>query len=221
MSIRYIISDSSGRYIMKNAAGQFVPVYDIAFADKYDSITKAKNILNSSVSKSMRKLFSVKDIEWEDAPSVTSSAPCVQETSSSSLKITYRPKQDQLLRLASENIAEEDLTFSKDNISIAIGSVESMRKRKETLQEQHSQIEKEILDIEHYIELSDNMNAYQGWLAYTMLRKRLKRRRQLKDELLVLSDVEDVMNGLRKSMSRIDSLSNRKYEPRILKELFT
>lgn len=222
LSIRYVIADSGGRYIMKNAANQYVPVYDVEFAEKYDTLTKAKNILNSCVNRSMRKLFSVKEIEIRD-----DSAECTKkheqgsETPSISVKITYRPKQDQLRRLAAQEVGEEDFSFSKNNILNALGNVESVRERKAALQEQHSVIEKEIIDIEHYIELSEGVNAYQGWLAYMTLRKRLKLRRQVKDELMVLSDVEDVMNGLRKTVSKLNGLGGRKYEPRILTELFT
>ena len=201
LSIRYVLVDSIGRYIMKNAANQYVPVYDLEFAEKFDSLAKAKNVLNSCVNRSMRKLFSTKEIEIDDSIAAS--------------------RQTELRRLAAQEVGEEDLSFSKTNILSAIGSVESVRERKLALQEKHSTIEKEITDIEHYIELSDGLNAYQGWLAYMTLRKRLKLRRQVKDEISVLSDVEDVMSGLKKTIARINGLNGRKYEPRVLTELFT
>lgn len=220
LSIRYVLVDSSGRYIMKNAANQYVPVYDLEFAEKFDSLSKAKNVLNSCVNRSMRKLFSTKEIEIDDSIAASRQIEA-DKTPDISLKISYRPKQDQLRRLAAQEVGEEDLSFSKTNILSAIGSVESVRERKLALQEKHSTIEKEITDIEHYIELSDGLNAYQGWLAYMTLRKRLKLRRQVKDEISVLSDVEDVMSGLKKTIARINGLNERKYEPRVLTELFT
>ena len=220
MSICYVIADSSGRYIMKNAANQYVPVYDLDCAEKYDSPAKAKNVLNSCINRNMRKLFSVKETEIDEKETVTRQTK-TEQTPDISVKITYRPKQDQLRRLAAQEVGEEDLSFSKTNILSALGNIESVRERKLALQEQHSVIEKEIMDIEHYIELSDGLNAYQGWLAYMTLRKRLKIRRQVKDEITVLSDVEDVMSGLKKAISKINGLNGRRYEPRVLTELFT
>lgn len=132
-----------------------------------------------------------------------------------------KAKQTAMRKLASQDVAEEDLTFSREKILNAIGDMEAVHKRKLALQDEHSKIEKEIVDIEHYIELCDNLNAYQGYLAYMMLRKRLQLRRCVKDEILVLSDIEDVMNGLRRTVSKMDGLGGRSYEPRVLTELFT
>ena len=123
--------------------------------------------------------------------------------------------------LASECVPGDSLSISEKKILDAIDSMESVRERKASLQERHSTVEKEIIDIEHYIELSNNLNAYQGWLAYMMLRKRLKLRRQIKDEIMVLSEVDTIMNGLKKTVSQFNGLSNRKYEPRVLTDLFT
>lgn len=216
MSVRYVIRDASGRYIMKNAANQYVPVHDLDFADKYDSSVKAKNVLNSCINRNLRKMMTVEEIELPNKPSVSIAQPVISVKPSS-----YKPKQKKMQELACECVPEEDLSISEKKIMDAIGNMESVRSRKEELQDRHSTVEKEIIDIEHYIELSDSLNAYQGWLAYMMLRKRLKLRRQIKDEIMVLSEVDNIMNGLKKTVSQFNGLSNRKYEPRVLTDLFT
>lgn len=216
MSVRYVIRDASGRYIMKNAANQYVPVRDLDSADKYDSAAKAKNVLNSCINRNLRKRMAVEEIELPDQLPVSCAPPAIPVKLSS-----YKPKQKKMQELAGECIQEEDLSLSEKKIMDAIGNMESVRLRKEELQDRHSTVEKEIIDIEHYIELSDGLNAYQGWLAYMMLRKRLKLRRQIKDEIMVLSEVDNIMSGLKKTVSQFNGLANRKYEPRVLTDLFT
>ena len=213
MTIKYVIRDLSGRYIMKNAANQYVPVRDFAFADKYDSLTKAKNILNSCINRNLRNRMSVEEVEIEEDGE--------EGIGSSKANSFICTKQTRMKELASECVPGDNLSISEKKILDAIDSMESVRERKASLQERHSTVEKEIIDIEHYIELSNNLNAYQGWLAYMMLRKRLKLRRQIKDEIMVLSEVDNIMNGLKKTVSQFNGLSNRKYEPRVLTDLFT
>ena len=82
--------------------------------------------------------------------------------------------------------------------------------------------EREITDIYHYIEFS-NLNAAKGFKAYKMLQDRLIKRRAIKDDLekasIVLgASAEDYMN--RKVINQFDSLKERQYSPRVLKELF-
>ena len=90
-------------------------------------------------------------------------------------------------------------------------TLKDLRKRKQELLDLQSEVDKEISDIYHYIELN-NLNAYQGWLMYKMLQYRLKRRRVIKDELSIikhlvkcnintqsLSEIQDMI----KNMERI------------------
>ena len=85
-----------------------------------------------------------------------------------------------------------------------------------------SEVDKEISDINHYIEFG-KFNAYQGWLAFNMLRHRLRKRRKIKNELLVIQQLGDskitssMLQAIKKSIAEMD---NRKYIPRVLNELF-
>ena len=94
--------------------------------------------------------------------------------------------------------------------------------RKEELKIELSTVDKELSDIYHYIELR-NLNAAQGYKIYKMIRDRRIKRRAIKNELAVLSIIlgkkisDTTMDEIRKN---IEGMDNRKYEPRVLSQLF-
>ena len=75
----------------------------------------------------------------------------------------------------------------------------------------------------HIQRYNGKFNAYQGWLAFNMLKNRLKRRRKIKDELYIVSQLGEckinsaMIEEIKSSMSTLDG---RIYRPRKLKELF-
>ena len=83
-------------------------------------------------------------------------------------------------------------------------------------------VEMEICDINHYIEFFA-LDASKGYKAYRMLHDRLNRRRYLKDEITKSSCI---MNGTAYDYSsgkvnrQISGFDNRRYSPRVMKELF-
>lgn len=94
--------------------------------------------------------------------------------------------------------------------------------RKKQVQEKLDIIEKEILDIRHYIEFK-SLNACDGYNAYKMLRQRLITRRECKNELRILEvltanvfTTKDIagIDGI------IDSFDTVVYKPRVLTNLF-
>lgn len=97
-----------------------------------------------------------------------------------------------------------------------------LQKRRDELQLELSTIDKEVSDINHYIEFN-SLNASRGYIMAKMLKDRFERRRNVKYELEALNKVitmqiSAVSNG--KARSVIEKVSNKKYTPRILKELF-
>lgn len=94
--------------------------------------------------------------------------------------------------------------------------------RKEELCEELSFIDRELSDINHYIEFC-NLNAAQGWKAYKMIKERRIKRRSIKNEIQILNIILDkkisdtVTNEILESMSKMDK---RTYEPRVMNELF-
>lgn len=89
-------------------------------------------------------------------------------------------------------------------------------------QEELQTVEREITDIQHYIEFF-SLDAAKGYKAYKMLRERLTRRRVLKDEV---TKANYVLSGDASAFStgRVDTqirqMDMRMYSPRVLVELF-
>ena len=94
--------------------------------------------------------------------------------------------------------------------------------RKKELVEQLSLIDQELSDVNHYIEFC-NLNAAQGYKAYKMIKERRIKRRTIKNELNVLNIIlgkkisETATDEIEKAVAGMDK---RKYEPRIMEELF-
>ena len=94
--------------------------------------------------------------------------------------------------------------------------------RKKQLQDKLERIEKEIVDIRHYMEFK-SLNACDGYNAYKMMRQRLIARRECKNELRVMEvltmsvftskDIAGIENI-------IDSFDTVTYKPRVLTGLF-
>ena len=97
--------------------------------------------------------------------------------------------------------------------------IKSYRNR---LNDDASTIDKEVVDLEHYMEFSE-LNAAQGYMAYKMMHDRLIKRRKIKNnmyksEMLLSASSNDYINGIVEKEFR--GYDNRQYSPRVLKELF-
>ena len=92
----------------------------------------------------------------------------------------------------------------------------------ENLKAELSYIDREICDIQHYIEFF-SLDAAKGYKAYRLLKERLAKRREIKNELaktacFIDASSADFSEG--KVKSKISSIDNQKYTPRIHNELF-
>ena len=91
-----------------------------------------------------------------------------------------------------------------------------------SLKDKLSEVDMEICDIQHYIEFF-SLDAAKGYKAYRMLKERLVRRREIKDEMakvnLFLSGTSsDFSSG--KVTRQLKNMDSSGYQPRILSELF-
>ena len=103
--------------------------------------------------------------------------------------------------------------------------IKEARKRKEELIAELSNVDKEISNIIHQIELEDSVDLYRGWLERNQIKVAIKvareKRRIIKDELIIISSVLKAdfrnldRNNIRKS---IEGLSNRKFTLRIIED---
>lgn len=85
---------------------------------------------------------------------------------------------------------------------------------------QQSKAEAEIQDIMHAAEFY-NLNASQGYKLYKMLHEARIKRREAKDGVEIISTLLDSkVSSCEDVKSKLDSLSDRSYKPRVLNKLF-
>lgn len=208
--VTYMISDGKGTYIRKDFSGKYSPVRSEALADTWDSKVKAQNVLKSQINKNMRKRYKIVEMIME-SPSASCSAIPPKKVAEQKVK-----------ELSREDAEDTQLDKWEQGINSFNDFILDMEARKDKLSRDLSNVDKEITDIQHYIEFG-NFNAYQGWLAFSMLRHRLKKRRKIKNEFQILSQIgECKINSAMVAdiQAAIHKLDDRSYTPRILTELF-
>jgi hypothetical protein len=191
----YIITD--GKHFISSKSG-IKAVDHINKAGKFD-IDKANNVLKS-IPKAL-KIF-----EWRCIP---------YNESEAILKEKDKPMKslDEYTGLT-ENILDKMLNREE--------YIKDLQSYMKTIDDQLSVINMEIIDIEHAAEFYD-LDLFKGWKLYKMLQNARKRRRKLKDERLKIDYIlsRNFVDCTNNAISNyIKSLENRKYEPRVLKELF-
>lgn len=201
--IVYVLSDGAGRYIRKdNGTGKYVSVKGEKYALQFQSADNALKILYNSVPKTIRDNFGVEEIQIED----------VKTTKDMSV----------VKSIINKNIIDDEIASWLSKVDAFVSLAESVETRIEELVELLSTTDKEICDIQHFIEFG-KLNAYQGWLATSMLQNRLRQRRKFKDELAALNLIKSCKiesKSIENLHKAVDGLGERKYSPRVLSELF-
>ena len=101
-----------------------------------------------------------------------------------------------------------------------IGS--EMRGERQKLRSELSVVDKEITDIEHYLEFYA-ISASKGYKISKMLKDRFVIRREIKNELesidrISVMNLGHIANG--KGRNDLSKLTDKRYNPRVLTELF-
>ena len=207
--MQYYLVDKSGQYYLRqNDNGDYVPVKNVMLADSWKQQSKAKNVLDSCLNKNLRSRYKVIGIEIKNEVLPELKPLRANESFSKSI--------------AAEQIADGETEKWVGSLSSMKTFIADSEVRKDELTSALSDVDKEVSDILHYIELG-TFNAYQGYLAFNMLRQRLKKRRKIKDELFVLTQIGEckiTSDKIESIQQAIHNQNNRKYKPRILSELF-
>ena len=100
-------------------------------------------------------------------------------------------------------------------------NAKDLKQYKDKLIHDLSIADQKITDINHYIEFN-KLNACQGYKMSKLLQDTLQERREIKDKLEILRDVsgfnlKSINNG---KLTTIQQRKQKKYTPRVLKELF-
>lgn len=198
---QYVITDGT-RWIMRDRNKKYVPTSNEALADIFGN-KEANSVYQNNLSKALKSVFHVEKI---DKPPALIKQISHEEVKSNTETVSVA----------------ENIQYWVDKVSGLNGLAAEALHRKEELINQLSEVDKELCDINHYIEFC-NLNAAQGYKAYKMIKDRRIKRRSIKNELDVLSIIlgkklsESVTDEITKAVL---GMGNRTYEPRVLNELF-
>ena len=182
-----------------------------------DIMAEAEKYLNSNDDVDNTELFiyDAAEVATVEEPEVIE--PLVKDTES----ITKNKSKTKKKTKHYDTPIHQDEKFMADMKMVA-GYFRDAANKKKEVQEKLDLIEKEILDIRHYIEFK-SLNACEGYNAYKMMRQRLIARRECKNELRILEiltanvfTTKDIagIEGI------IDSFDTVVYKPRVLTDLF-
>lgn len=194
-----IVNKQKGLYIKLDKNGR-PTTCSSANAQRFEE-SKARNILDS-LPKTLRRLnFSI-----EFVPEITPKATLLENNTLGN-ESGYRP---------SDTVNRWIDDFGKCGDIISEAEI-----RKEELKVRQSELDKELSDLLHIIEIEKSKDLYNGWKVYKKIRENRIHRREVKDELLiiqnVLSQIKDPEVFKRDRVQKaVDGLSNRKYTFRIV-----
>ncbi len=157
--VEYVLSDKNGRYIRKdNGTNRYVTIRGERYAMRFPEYNKAVNVLENCVAKNIRSAFSVVEV-------VTGN-----DTQ------TPTPTREEVIKsIVEKNIVNDDIRGRLEKVEAITSLTESMDARAEELSTLQSNVEKEIVDIQHYIEFG-NLNAclcFKRELTGTIIRQDL------------------------------------------------
>lgn len=198
----YVIKTRKGVYIKLNEHGTPVTCSDHE-KDVFE-YSKAMNIVKS-LKKSLKKL----NFKVEPLPEITPQ------------------RNKELVNIFKRKIIESNDYEVSENVTRWIdrfgNCYDALKDAEQTLKALVIELEncdKELLDILHSIELEPSKDLYGGWQIYKAIRENRKRRRNIKDETLIINDVLEEINPNcldRERIKRaIDGLIGRKYTFRVI-----
>lgn len=211
----YVLTDGS-RYIVKTTDNRYVADFDFKKACMWNK-REAEMILKNNLNKAFKSIFRLKKVTVSQ-PETESHLPTQNTTSISADKPIATKK---MVTKHYNTPIQQDSDFLSTARLVSNCFKEAEQKR-QSLQERLEVIEKEILDIRHYVEFKA-LNACEGYNAYKMLRQRLIARRECKNELQIVNvlaakvfTTEDIVN----IENIINSFDTVTYNPRVLTDLF-
>ena len=200
----YVIRNNKNLYIKLNENG--APITCAEHEKALFEHSKAKNIFDS-LPKTLRRLkFKVEPIP-EIVPRVNQEA--IKEIKETVLENKDYELSDNILRWVDKfGSCYDILNEAKHNFKILVKELEYL--------------DKELLDILHSIEMEQSKDLYGSWKVYKSIRENRKKRRMIKDEMLIIQNVLEKIDPA--SLNReqvqkaIDGLFKRKYRFRIVDE---
>lgn len=204
--MEYVIKNHENVFIRLNENGRPVTcTKDMKFVFEY---SKAKNILDS-LPKTLKRL-NFKVYAVPDIPTNSSKEKSIQEQLSN---IQFIKKDNY--------IVPDSIMKWVEKFGVCDDILKEALKRKDELNKALSNVDKEFINLVHEIELEGRVDLYSGWKERNSLKENRERRRQIKDELRIISDVLNMdfrkidRNVINK---KVAELADRKFTYRIIEE---
>lgn len=121
-----------------------------------------------------------------------------------------------------EYIPSENITRWIEKFGTCSDILNEAKKRRNHIFKELENTDKELLDILHIIEIEKSKDLYGGWMIYKRIKDNRKKRREYKDELLiiknVLREIDPSCLQREKVKKAVKGLFGRKYTFRIIEE---
>lgn len=200
----YVIKNNKKVFIRLDKNGMPVPCSE---RDKaLFEYSKAKNIMEH-IPKTMKKMrFKV-----EAVPEI-------------------KPKEEKKVNGISDDSISREEYIPSDNITRWVEKfgtcddiISEAKSREEQLLEELKISDSELLDILHIIEIEKPKDMFGAWRLYKKIKDNRKKRRTIKDELLIIEDVLENVSNIscfhrEKIQKAINGLFTRKYTFRVIEE---
>lgn len=192
----YCIKNSKNVFIKLDSNGS--PVTCVESVKGVFEYSKARNILDN-IPKTLKRL----NFRLEAIPDIPQKEK----------KVIHKEVDRQL---------SEDITRWVDKFGVCADIFNEAKERENELILELDKSDKELLDILHIIEIEKPKDMFAGWKLYKGIRDNRERRRNIKDELLIVDNVLKEINPACMQRDRIqkaiDGLFGRKYTFRIVEE---
>lgn len=164
---------------------------------------KAKNIL-SCLPKPLRKM----NFRVEPIPDVKP-------------KVKVQQEEPKIIQNESYVVSEE-ISRWVDKFGTCSDILEEARQREAELIHALEDMDKDIINVLHEIELEPSKDLYGGWIEYKKVKANREKRRKYKDELLIVQSVLKEINHnylhRKRVQKAVDGLLKRKYAFRIVED---
>lgn len=188
----YVIKNDKNTYIKLDEGGK--PITCCEHSKMLFDKTKANNIL-STIPKTLKRMgFKVEAVPEE--------------------------KRENDILQNKEYVISENIYRWIDKFGVCEDVFEEAKERRVFLRKEESNLDKELTDIIHIIELSKRKDMYSYWLLTKRIKENREKYRQVTDELTILTNILDrtVHSALKRESVRksVNGLVNRKYQFRIV-----
>lgn len=200
----YVIKNNKKVFIRLDKNGMPVPCSE---RDKaLFEYSKAKNIMEH-IPKTMKKMH----FKVEAVPEI-------------------KPKEEKKVGGISDDSISREEYIPSDNITRWVEKfgtcddvISEAKSREEQLLEELKKSDRELLDILHIIEIEKPKDMFGAWKLYKKIKDNRKKRRSIKDELLIIENVLENVSNIscfhrEKIQKAIKGLFNRKYAFRVIEE---